>query len=359
MEYDSTITINRRLISEEGPAYFIADIASNHDGDIERAKNLIRLAKESGADAVKFQHFLAEEIVSDYGFSSLPVMGHQKGWKKSVFEIYKEYECPRDWTEELRREANQVDIDFFTTPYDREAVELFASSVPAFKIGSGDITWTEFLEFIATKGKPVLLATGASTMEDVDRAVQSILTHTRKLALLQCNTNYTGDRNNFRYVNLNVLKTFAARFPGMVLGLSDHTPGHTAVLGAITLGARIIEKHFTDDNCRDGPDHPFSMNPQSWKAMVEASRDLEASLGSGEKVIEENEIDTMVIQRRCIRTSRSLHIGELISRKDLAILRPSVRGAAQPYEIEMVTGKRMKKDMRMGEEISLSDLEEV
>jgi N-acetylneuraminate synthase len=357
MEYDTVITINGRKIGQDKPTYFIADIASNHDGDLERAKSLIRLAQESGADAVKFQHFLAEEIVSDYGFSHLPVMAHQKGWKKPVFQIYQEYECPRDWTETLMKEAGLAGIDFFTTPYDREAVEIFAPLVPAFKIGSGDITWTEFLEYIAGKGKPLLLATGASTMEDVERAVGAVLSHTRSLALLQCNTNYTGDRRNFRYVNLNVLKTFALRYPGMVLGLSDHTPGHTAVLGAIALGARIVEKHFTDDNNRDGPDHAFSMNPVTWRAMIEAARDLEAALGSGEKVVEENEADTIVVQRRCIRSARPLPAGTVIGRSDLAILRPSVNGAARPYEAGQIIGKRLVQGKAAGEEISLSDME--
>jgi N-acetylneuraminate synthase len=358
MNYKTAIRINKRQISLDRPTYFIADIASNHDGDIERAKQLICHAKESGADAVKFQHFLAEKIVSDYGFTNLATkIGHQSGWKKSVFDTYKDYQCPRDWTKDLLHTARSAGIDFITTPYDTEAVDTFADAVPAFKIGSGDITWTEFIEYVAGKGKPVLLATGASSMTDVERAVAAVTRHHGNIALLQCNTNYTGERSNFRYINLNVLKSFSERYPGMVLGLSDHTPGHTTVLGAITLGARIIEKHFTDDNSREGPDHVFSMNPRTWKEMIEATRNLEAALGSGVKAIEGNEMDTQIIQRRCIRAAHKINAGTILSRADVEILRPNIKGAFQPYDIGSVLGKKIIMNKKHGQEILPSDLE--
>jgi sialic acid synthase SpsE len=358
MPYSTKIRINNRQISLNHPVYFIADIAANHDGDLERAKDLIYLAKEAGADAVKFQHFLAEKIVSDYGFTHLSgKMSHQSGWKKTVFDTYKDYQCPREWTNELIEASRSAEIDFFTTPYDPDAVDAFARLVPAFKIGSGDITWTEFIEYVAKKERPVLIAAGASSMEDVERAVNAVTRYNGDIALLQCNTNYTAKRSNFRYINLNVLKTFSERYPGMILGLSDHTPGHTTVLGAITLGARIIEKHFTDDNSRQGPDHLFSMNPKTWKEMIHAARDLEAALGSGVKKIEDNELDTLVIQRRCIRTSREIKAGEVISPNDLDILRPNTAGAYQPYEIGQVLGKRILVNKNRGQEIRPSDLE--
>ena len=134
------------------------------------------------------------------------------------------------------------------------------------------------------KKKPVILATGASTLKDVDRAVKEIFKSNKDICLMQCNTNYTAENNNFNHINLNVLKTFKKRYPKIILGLSDHTFGHSTVLGAITLGARMVEKHFTDNNNREGPDHKFSMNPKSWKDMVDRSRELENSLGSGKKL---------------------------------------------------------------------------
>ncbi|MCX9085013.1 MAG: N-acetylneuraminate synthase family protein [Candidatus Methanoperedens sp.] len=359
MRYDSVIYINGREISIDTPAYFIADIASNHDGDIDRANDLIRLAKEAGADAVKFQHFKADKIVSDYGFKNLGTkMSHQTSWDKSVFEIYKRYECNRDWTEELAKTAKSAKIDFLTTPYDNEAVELLDQYISAYKIGSGDITWIDFIEIIAKKKKPVILATGASNMDDVERAVDAILKHNPQLVLLQCNTNYTGSTENFKCINLKVLQTFAVRYPNIVLGLSDHTPLHATVLGAIALGARVIEKHFTDDNNRKGPDHAFSMNPETWGEMISRSRELEMSLGNGIKRIEKNEKDTVVVQRRCLRLVHNINVGEKIKENDLEALRPAPEGAIEPYEISKVVGKTLVISKFAGDALFVNDFKE-
>lgn len=359
MRYDNVMYINGRKISIDAPTYFIADIASNHDGDIDRAKDLIRLAKEAGADAVKFQHFKADKIVSDYGFKNLGTkMSHQASWDKSVFEIYKQHECNRDWIEELAKTAKIAKIDFLTTPYDVEAVELLDQYISAYKIGSGDITWIDFIETIAQKNKPVMLATGASNMGDVERAVDAILKHNSQLVLLQCNTNYTGTPDNFKYINLKVLQTFAVRYPNTVLGLSDHTPLHATVLGAIALGARVIEKHFTDDTTREGPDHAFSMNPETWKEMVERSRELEFALGDGIKRIETNETDTVVVQRRCLRLVHTINVGDKIKENDLESLRPAPRGAIEPYEISKVIGKTLAVSKSAGDALFENDFKE-
>jgi N-acetylneuraminate synthase len=357
--YNSQIHINGREISIGSPAYFIADIASNHDGYIERAKELIWLAKDAGADAVKFQHFKANSIVSDYGFKHLTAkMSHQSSWEKSVFEVYEQCECNRDWTQELSKTAKDAKIDFMTTPYDYEAVELLAPFIPAYKIGSGDITWIDFIETVAKKNKPLILATGASNMDDVERAVDSVLRYNSQLVLLQCNTNYTGSKDNFKYTNLKVLETFAIRYPNMVLGLSDHTPLHAAVLGAIALGARVIEKHFTDDNERAGPDHAFSMNPCTWREMIDRSRELEMALGNGIKRIESNEKDTSVVQRRCLRFIRDKATGERISKDDLVSLRPAPTGSLEPYMVRKVVGKTLAVPKSKGDAILIGDIVE-
>lgn len=356
--YDKLIRIGTREISCQSPTYFIADIASNHDGDLARAMELIRLAKEAGADAVKFQHFKAKNIVSDKGFRALGSQsGHQATWGKPVVDVYRECELNRDWNLELANTARSVDIDFMTTPYDQEAVESVAALVPAYKIGSGDITWTDFITYVARKGKPVLLATGASTLEDVERAVTAALAVNPRFVLMQCNTNYTGSLENFGYVNLRVLQLYAMRFPGMLLGLSDHTPGHATVLGAVSLGARVVEKHFTDDNSRYGPDHGFSMNPASWREMVERTRELEAAQGDGFKRIEANEIETVVLQRRCMRLTRNLMAGTILESIDIEMLRPAPVGALEPYRFGEALGKRLKVAKSAGEALYASDLE--
>lgn len=356
----SQISIAGRRIALDAPTYFIADIASNHDGDLNRAKNLIRLAHEAGADAVKFQHFLAEKIVSDFGFRSLGgQVSHQSNWKKPVFEVYMDYELNRDWNRELADTARAVGAHFMTTPYDFEAVEQCAPLVPAFKIGSGDVTWTDLLRHVARQKKPVILATGASSMEDVERAVATVLDENAELVLLQCNTNYTGSLDNFHFVNLRVLDSFRARWPGMLLGLSDHTPGCSAPLGAVALGGRIIEKHFTDDNNRTGPDHPFSMNPRSFREMVDRCRELEASFGDGVKRVEQNEVDTVVVQRRCLRLKRDLPAGSILAGDDLEALRPAPPRTLAPWRLNEIVGGRLLKRKVRGDSLNEDDVEAV
>ena len=270
--------INKKKIGLNEPTYFIADIAANHDGNLKKAITLIKEAKKSGADAAKFQHFSADTIVSDSSFKKFKKLSHQSNWKKSVYEVYKDASINIKWTPILKRECKKVGIEFFTSPYSFDLVDHVDSYVPAYKVGSGDITWLEIVKYIASKNKPYIIATGASDIADVKRVYNACIKINKKIAIMQCNTNYTASDNNFSFVNLNVLKNYKKKFPKAILGLSDHTLGHSTVLGAITLGARIIEKHFTLNNNFQGPDHKFSMNPKSWKEMVIRSRELESSL---------------------------------------------------------------------------------
>lgn len=355
--YDTRLAIGGRDVSLSSPVYFIADIAANHDGSLDRAKDLIRKAKAAGADCAKFQHFIAGKIVSDVGFSKgVGQVSHQAKWKQSVAEVYDRYHTRREWTRTLVDTCREAAIDFMTTPYDFEAIDMFKDIVPAYKIGSGDITFHGAVERMAKTGKPILLATGAATMEEVENAVELILRHNTSLCLMQCNTNYTGNLENFRYVNLRVLQTFAARWPGMVLGLSDHTPGHSAVLGAVALGARVVEKHFTDDNTREGPDHSFALNPTTWRAMVDATRELEMALGDGVKRIESNEQETVIIQRRALRMTGPLPAGTVLAETHLEALRPCPAGAVPPSRLADVIGKRLVVDKEAGKELLWTDL---
>jgi len=353
------IVIENTAIGNGHPTYFIADIAANHDGDLNRAKELISLAKEAGANAAKFQHFRAETIVSDFGFRTLGAQqSHQAQWRKSVFDVYKDASVSTEWTDALRDACSRAGITFFTSPYDLDLVDHVDPYVPAYKIGSGDITWIDMIRHIASKGKPCILATGASTMDDVQRAVNAALEITPKFALLQCNTNYTGSVENMRYVQLNVLKTYRAMYPTLILGLSDHTPGHASVLGAVALGACIVEKHFTDDSNRIGPDHAFSMDPRRWKEMVDRTRELEAALGTGVKKVEANEQQTAIIQRRSIRLARDIGAGHLLADSDLSVLRPCPNDGLPPYYWSQVVGKVLRRAMVAGEHIRWADLSE-
>lgn len=358
MQWSGSVNIGSRRISLDESSYFIADIASSHDGDLERAKALIWHARDAGADCAKFQHFLAKDIVSDFGFKSLGAQSaHQAAWKKSVYDVFEQYETPRDWTDILASECAKAGIDFMTTPYDAAAVDMMTPLMKAFKIGSGDVTWTDFIAYVAAKNLPVLLAVGASDMTETERAVNAALAVNPDLCLLQCNTNYTGSADNFAYVNLNVLRTFAEKWPGMPLGLSDHTPGHAAVLGAVALGARVIEKHFTDDNHREGPDHAFSLNPATWRDMVDRTRELEAALGDGVKRLESNELQSAVVQRRALRFVRAMNIGERIGASDLEPLRPCPAGSLEPWEAARAIGRNLRRSVARGEAVTRDLLE--
>jgi sialic acid synthase SpsE len=334
-------------IGKESETYFIADIAANHDGDLERAKLLIRLAAEAGADAAKFQHFSAPTIVSEQGFNELgDKLAHQSSWSKSVFQVYEEASLPRAWTEELIEECRKHEIEFFTSPYSLELIDYVAPYVSVFKIGSGEITWIEAIERMCSYGKPILLATGASDIKDVDRALEAIYKYDVKVILMQCNTNYTADESNIKYLNLNVLKTFSERYPNAILGLSDHTSTHISVLGSVAMGARVIEKHFTDDCERVGPDHKFSLNPSMWREMVKQTRDLEAALGSGTKKIEANEEKSVIVQRRALRYASALGKGAEVRREDLIPLRPAPLGGIEPFRIHEFIGKILDVDVQ-------------
>ena len=355
---EGVLEIQGKMIGCNNPTYFIADIAANHDGDLGRAKDLIFLAAEAGADAAKFQHFKASTIVSDHGFRALAGLeSHQAKWKKSVFDVYQEASVSLDWTQTLKETCDRAGIAFFTSPYDLDLVDHVDHFVPAYKIGSGDITWHEIIAHIAHKQKPYILATGASTMDDVQKAVSVGLAINPQLALMQCNTNYTASLDNFRHIQLNVLRCYRAMYPHMVLGLSDHTPGCATVLGAVTLGARMIEKHFTDSTSREGPDHAFSMSPVDWREMVERTRELENALGNGVKQVEDNELETVVLQRRSIRLARDGAAGTVFEREHFVVLRPAPPGSLPPYHLPELIGRRLRREMKSGEHLTWADLD--
>jgi sialic acid synthase SpsE len=338
--------IGNKKIAIDKPTLFIADIAANHDGNINKAIDLIHSCAAAGADVAKFQHFSAETIVSDKGFKDLKKKkSHQSKWSKSVFQTYKDASLPFGWTKILKKECEKAKILFSTSPYSFELVDLVDKHISFYKIGSGDITWHEIIEKISKKKKPLILATGASSFKDVELAVKKIEKYKREYVLMQCNTNYTNQKLNFKHINLNVLKIYKKKFPKAILGLSDHTPGHANVLGAITLGARVIEKHYTLNNNLSGPDHAFSMNAQTWKEMIYNSRELEQSLGNEIKIVEKNETDTVILQRRSIRLIKNIKKNTKLKRTDLTCLRPCPKNAIQPYEIKSIIGKKLKIDL--------------
>lgn len=336
--------------------YFIADIAANHDGDLNRAIGLVHLAAEAGANAAKFQHFTASSLVSDPGFRALgSKLSHQAGWGKSVFEVYLEASLPLEWTAPLFEACKEAGIEFMSTPYSFELADHINPFVRAFKIGSGDITYLDLISYVADMGKPWMIATGASSMADVRAAVAATGSNSQGV-IMQCNTNYTASAENLRHLNLRVLSTYAIEFPELVLGLSDHTHGDVSVLTAAALGARVFEKHFTDDTGRTGPDHAFSMTAPDWRDMVDRTRDVIATLGDGIKRVEENEKETVVVQRRAIRTRHELLQGHILTNEDLISLRPSPPGSIAPSELSKLVGRELRVGLREGESLNWNHL---
>lgn len=351
------IEILGRKIGLEQPTYFIADIAANHDGDLKRAVELIRLAKQAGADAAKFQNFRAPKIVSDYGFKSLGgQLSHQARWKKSVFEVYEDAAIPFEWTPTLKEACDKHDIHYFSSPYDHEAIDMLDPYVPAYKAGSSLMSWPEAIVRMAQFGKPILMATGDCDMADVERAMQMVSAVNKQIVLMQCNTNYTAAESNYDHLHLNVLKTYAEKWPDVILGLSDHTQSAAPVVGAVALGARVIERHFTDSNDREGPDHKFALDPENWTHMVAEVRILERALGSKDKFVAENEKETYIVQRHCLRVAREVKAGETFTKDMLEVLRPATPGALMSWDTPKVLGKKAAADMPFGKEVRLSDL---
>lgn len=296
--FSKEIKIGDKIIGNAYPTYFIAEIGANFDGSIDKAKRLIDAAKNAGADCAKFQTFSTPQIVSEGGFSHMQLKGVHGSWGRTVSEVFKDAEFPVAWHKEISDYCKAIDIDFSTSPYFKEAVDLCVDlDVPFIKIGSGDITWLEMLDYIARKGKPVMLATGDATMSEIDEAVRTIeATGNKDLVLMQCITNYP---SKIESANVNVLKTYQSAFD-VLTGYSDHAPGHVVALASVVIGGRVIEKHFTLDKTDKGPDHPHSMEPQEFKFMVDSIREVERAMGSTRKEVVAEEGETVYVQRRCL-----------------------------------------------------------
>lgn len=354
----NSFIIGTKKVGLDYPTYFIAEVGSNFDQSLDRAKDLIWLAKEVGANCIKFQHYTAESLVSDQNFKNLRNDTHQAQWTKSVFDTYKDAELNVEWTGLLAAEAEKAEIDFLTSPYSYKLADQVDAYVPAFKIGSGDLTWLEYIEYVSRKKKPIILATGASTLDEVFEAVQVARAQNSQIVLMQCNTNYTASDANVAYTNLNVLRTFKDLFPDLVIGLSDHTSSIPIVLGAIACGARVIERHFTDSTSRSGPDHAFATDPQSWLRMIQESRELESALGSSIKAVEANEVNARIVQRRSICASADFLAGHELRSSDLVYLRPCPPEALEPKQWRNVIGRTLKHAIPQYSLITLKDLEQ-
>ena len=352
LDFNKNIRIGNRMVGPDYPTYFIAEIGGNFDGSIDKAKRLIDSAKEAGADCAKFQTFTADTIVSEGGFSRMTLHGVHGSWGRTVSEVFKDVEFPMEWHQEIADYCKRAGIDFSTSPYFREAVDLCADmNVPFIKIGSGEITWLEMIDYTARKGLPIMLATGDATMAEIDEAVRTIeRTGNKDLVLMQCITNYPSKIDS---ANVNVLRTYQNAF-NCLTGYSDHSPGHVVALASVILGGRVVEKHFTLNKKDKGPDHPHSMEPDEFKFMVDSIREAERAMGSTCKEVVAEEAETVFVQRRCLYAKRDIKKGQTITEDVMDVLRPAL--GIPPKFKDTIIGKTVNKDIKAGDPIFWEDL---
>lgn len=358
-----SLKIGKREVGPGHPAYIIAEVGSNFDGSLKRAKKLAKLAKEAGADAYKIQNFTASKIVSDKGFNSMEKISYHAKWKVSVFDMFKKSEFPPKWVRELSDYCKSIGIDFFSSPYDRDAVDLLESvNVVAYKIGSGEIDNLDFLAYVAKTGKPIILGVGASTLEEVEAAIRTIRKNgNNKIVILQCVTNYPSPVAD---ANINAMPVIREAF-NVLVGYSDHTIGKegggddpldglTVPLGSIALGGVMIEKHFTDDRTLPGPDHHLAMESGAFASMVRSVRAMERALGDGKKRVMPSEKQTVIIQRRGLYAAQPIAKGQKITKSMITLLRPAI--GLRPRDIDRILGKCAKKDISSGTALHQNDV---
>jgi sialic acid synthase SpsE len=343
--FPKEIMIGKRMVGHGHPSYIIAEIGANFDQSLSKAKELCDAAKEAGADCAKFQSFISEKIVSGKGFARMQLKGVHGSWGRPVNEVFKDAEFPREWHAEVAAHCQKIGIDFSTSPYDFEAVDLCAElKLPYIKIGSGEITWLEMLEYVAKKGLPMILATGDATLSEIDEAIRTIeSTGNKNLVLLQCITNYP---SMIESANINVLKTYQNAFD-ILTGYSDHSAGDVVILGSIALGGCVVEKHFTLNKKDKGPDHPHSMDVAEFTLMVNHIRQLETAMGSTRKFVVEEESETVYVQRRGLYAARDIKQGQVLTAEDITALRPAL-GILPKYK-NVLIGKQAKTDIAANE----------
>jgi sialic acid synthase SpsE len=342
-----TVKIGDRLIGPGHPTYVIAEIGSNHDGRIERAFALIETAAVAGADAVKFQSFTADGLVARR------VPDGEGGMRDNpVYPFIDNVAVPVSWHRELKACAIAASVDFLSTPFDLARLDLLCQlDIPAIKIASGDLTFEPLLRAAARSGRPIILSTGMAEMAEIDRSVEVIRQEGNdNIVLLHCVTSYP---TKLEEVNVRAVTTLAKRFK-IPVGLSDHSFGIAGPLAAVALGANVIERHFTFSRSHPGPDHPFAMEPQEFRTMVEEIREIEKVLGTGRKKLVKEERRERLVGRRSIRAAQDLKKGTVLKASHLKYVRPG--GGLDPFDAALILGKKLQRALAEDEQIALSDV---
>jgi len=332
----SRVKVQTYYVGDDRPVFVIAEIGNNHNGDFELAKEMILAAKESGADAVKFQKRDIQELLSKE-MREMPYV-NERSFGKTYGEHREKQELTKEQFAELKDYSESLGLVFFATPFDKASADaLEAIGVHAYKIASFDVTNLPLLEYIAKKGKPMLLSTGASTLEEIDKAVETILSHNNLLIINHCTSMYpTPDEN----IDLNMVRILKERYWPLPVGYSGHEPDILPTVASIGLGARTVERHFTLDKKMYGSDHHMSIEPKEFAEMVGQIRRMERVLGSSEKRIHDAEMPIRHKHAKSIVSAKNIPAGATISADILTYKSPG--NGISPALVATVIGKRAK-----------------
>lgn len=335
--------IGKRKIGPSRPVYIIAELSANHHKDFQTAVDLVYAAKDAGADAIKLQTFTADIHTLDSRKPSFLVKGGTSWDGKNLHELYKECEMPWEWQPKLKDIADEIGIDLFSAAVDSTSVNFLEEmNVPAYKTASFEIVDLPLIRNIAEKGKPIILSTGMATLAEIDEAVRTIReTGNNQIALLKCTSAYPAPPEE---MNLRTIPHLAEAF-GVPVGLSDHTLGIATSVAAVALGACILEKHFTLSRADPGPDSAFSLEPHEFKAMVDAVRGTEKSLGTVCYDVSEREKASKAF-RRSLFVVKDIEAGEEFTEENVRSIRPGY--GLPPKYLSVVCGKHAKGDVEKG-----------
>lgn len=334
--------INNRPIGAGHPVYMIAELSANHNQDFEQAVKLIEAAKEAGADAVKLQTYTPDTITVNARNEYFQIQGTI--WEgRNLYDLYGEAYTPWEWQPKLKEIANALGMDLFSSPFDASAVDfLEAMHVPAYKIASFENIDLPLLKCVARTGKPVIMSTGMATLAEIDEAMRTLRqAGASQITLLKCTSAYPALPDE---INLRVIPHLSEAF-GVPVGLSDHTLGVSIPIAAVSLGACLIEKHFTLSRSVPGPDSAFSLEPHEFKAMVEAIRVTEQALGQVHYGPMPSEMKSLAF-RRSLFVVRDIKAGDTFSTENVRSIRPG-HGLHTRY-LDEILGKRANQDIAMG-----------
>ena len=348
------LVVDGRVIARDGPAYVIAEIGHNHQGDVEKAKALVRAARECGADAVKLQKRdnaqLYTRALFDAPYDNEHSFGRTYGEHREALEL-----SASEWLE-LREFSREEGITLFGTVFDEQSADfLHELDLPAFKIASGDLTNTPLLRHVAGLGRPIFLSTGGGTMDDVERAVDTILPLNAQLCVMQCTASYPCEVEE---LNLGVVESYRERFPDLVIGLSDHQSGIAMSLVGYMLGARVIEKHFTLNHAWKGSDHAFSLMPEGMRRLVRDLHRVPDAVGDGVKRPLASEARPLEKMGKKLVATRDLPVGHVLTAEDLAARSPA-DGGLPPYELDDLLGRRLTRPLMVDQTLVTDDVEPV